>query len=154
MTVVTCSCCGVDRASDTVAALQCHDEVRVCRECVGWLGQRTGMLDVTPILPVRVMSEAISFYETVGFEVETYEGGFAFVRYGDASVFDLDLNEAIDPETNGAGCYIISADADEWHARLAAAGLPVTPIDDMPWGMREFALTDPSGNRLRIGRGV
>jgi hypothetical protein len=34
---------------------------------------------------------------------------------------------------------------------LVAAGLQVTPIDDMPWGMREFTLTDPSGNNIRIG---
>ena len=80
--------------------------------------------------------------------------GFAFVRYSDSSVFDLDLNEAIDPSNNGAGCYIITGDADQWHARLVAAGLPVTPIADMPWGMREFALTDPSGNRLRIGNNI
>jgi len=23
-----------------------------------------------------------------------------------------------------------------------------------PWGMREFSLTDPSGNRVRIGRTI
>jgi uncharacterized glyoxalase superfamily protein PhnB len=37
---------------------------------------------------------------------------------------------------------------------MAAAGLPATGIEDQPWGMREFVLTDPSGNRVRIGRGV
>ena len=41
---------------------------------------------------------------------------------------------------------------DDWHGRLVEAGLPVTPIDDMPWGMHEFTLTDPSGNHIRIGR--
>jgi uncharacterized glyoxalase superfamily protein PhnB len=25
------------------------------------------------------------------------------------------------------------------------------PIKDTPWGMREFAVVDPSGNLLRIG---
>jgi len=39
-----------------------------------------------------------------------------------------------------------------WHARLVAAGLSVTPIEDMPWGMHEFTLTDPSGNHIRVGR--
>src|SRR6266536_5330952 len=41
---------------------------------------------------------------------------------------------------------------DAWHARMSAAGLPVTPLQEEPWGMREFTLTDPSGNHLRIGR--
>jgi hypothetical protein len=45
-------------------------------------------------------------------------------------------------------------DPDDWHARMTAADLPVTPIADQPRGMREFALTDPSGNHVRIGRGL
>jgi hypothetical protein len=27
-------------------------------------------------------------------------------------------------------------------------------IEDLRWGMHEFTLTDPSGNRIRIGRKV
>ncbi len=154
MTTGTCSCCGVERDPEALASLQCHDQIRICRDCIGWLRQRAGMLDVTPTLPVKVMSAAIAFYETAGFQVDAYDSGFAFVRHSDSSVFNLDLNEAIDPSNNGAGCYIITGDADQWHARLVAAGLPVTPIADMPWGMREFALTDPSGNRLRIGNNI
>jgi catechol 2,3-dioxygenase-like lactoylglutathione lyase family enzyme len=150
----TCSCCGLERDPATMAAFRGHDEIRVCRDCIGWLAQRSGLLDVTPTLPVRVMPEAISFYESAGFEVEAYDSGFAFVHYEGASVVDLDLKATIDPANNGAGCFIITAEADGWHARLSAAGLPVTPIADMPWGMREFTLTDPSGNRLRIGRSV
>jgi uncharacterized glyoxalase superfamily protein PhnB len=30
----------------------------------------------------------------------------------------------------------------------------VTALADEPWGMREFTLTDPSGNHVRIGRGI
>ena len=74
-----------------------------------------------------------------------------------ASTLTCLLREALarlteDPERNGAGCYLVVQDADEWHARMNAEGLPVTPIEDQPWGMREYTLTDPSGNRIRIGR--
>jgi uncharacterized glyoxalase superfamily protein PhnB len=68
-------------------------------------------------------------------------------------VFDLDV-VAIDPERNGAGCYLIVNEADDWHTRMAASGLPVTAIADQPWGMHEFTLTDPFGNNVRIGRSV
>lgn len=37
---------------------------------------------------------------------------------------------------------------------MTAAGLSVTPIADQPWGMREFTLTDPFGNHIRIGHSV
>lgn len=149
---MTCSCCGQDSDPTTLAALQHHPDIRVCRECISWLAQRTGMLDVTPTLPVRAMPEAIGFYEAAGFDVRGYDDNYAFVQFADASVFDLDLHERTDPANNGAGCFMITDDPDRWHTRLSAAGLPVTPIADMPWGMREFTLTDPSGNHLRIGR--
>ena len=79
------------------------------------------------------------------------DGGFAFVEYEDESVFDLDHAPQITPDNNGAGCYIIVRDVDGWHAQLTTAELRVTPIEDMPWGMHEFTLTDLDGNHVRIG---
>jgi uncharacterized glyoxalase superfamily protein PhnB len=67
-------------------------------------------------------------------------------------VFDLGHEPKIDPAANRAGCYLVVPDVEEWHATLDAAGLPVTALADQPWGMREFTLTDPSGNHVRIGR--
>ena len=43
-----CSCCGKDRPDSAVASLKCHDDVKVCRECIGWLNGRAGGIDVTP----------------------------------------------------------------------------------------------------------
>jgi uncharacterized glyoxalase superfamily protein PhnB len=78
-------------------------------------------------------------------------GDFAFVDFDGQSVFDLDVVD-IDPARNGAGCYLGVPDVDGWHVRMSAAGVPVTPIADQPWGMREFTVADPSGNHVRIGR--
>src|SRR6188472_4518368 len=135
-----------------VSSLLCHGEIKVCRVCVGWLKTRVGGIDVTPTLPVADMGEAIRFCEAAGFDVEPYDEGFAFVHLGDQSVFDLDLVAEMEPEANHAGCYIITDDVDAWHARLVTASLPVTAIEDTPWGMHEFTLTGPSGNRIRVGR--
>ena len=66
------------------------------------------------------------------------------MHYHDQSVFDLDRIEGLDAATNHAGCYIVTDEVDDWHARLVAAGVAVTPIADMPWGMHEFTLTDPA----------
>jgi hypothetical protein len=109
---VECSCCGQERDPSMMAALECHDDIKVCRICVGWLHQHAGGADVTPTLPVSDLAAATRFYETAGFTVERYDDGFAFVHLGDQSVFDLDLNRAVEPSTNGAGCYMIVADVD------------------------------------------
>lgn len=154
--VAECSCCGCDR--DTVALVE-RDDVRLCRDCVEWLAGKLGVVS-TPTLPVLDLREAIDFYERAGFGVRVYKededdpgDGFAFVDYAGQSVFDLDAVD-IDPARNGAGCYLIVRDPDGWQARMAADGLPVTGLEDQPWGMREFTLTDPSGNNIRIGRSI
>jgi len=152
-----CACCGRDDVATT--RLSSREDVRLCRDCVDWLAGKLGVTS-TPTLPVVNLTEAISFYERAGFGVRVYRendddpgDGFAFVDYDGRSVFDLDVVD-IDPERNGAGCYLIVDDSDAWHTRLTAARLPVTEIGDMPWGMREFTLTDPFGNHVRIGRAV
>lgn len=149
---MTCSCCGEQR--ERLVGLLCHDEVKICPVCIGWLRANAGIIDATPILPVIDMAASIAFFRAAGFEVREYEEGgtYAFVTYDDESVFDLDQAEvALTPDTNPAGCYLIVPDVDAWHARLHAMA-PVTDLADEPWGMREFTLTDPSGNRIRFGK--
>jgi uncharacterized glyoxalase superfamily protein PhnB len=149
-----CACCGEDKAT---ATLRSRSDVALCRGCVDSLAGRLGVTS-TPTLPAADMDVAIEFYERAGFGVRRYidetgaPGGFAFVEFDDVSVFDLDAADDLDPATNRAGCYLITPDTDGWHARMSAAGLPVSALGDQPWGMREFELRDPSGNRVRIGR--
>src|SRR6266566_10042557 len=100
-----CYCCGQERDQSMMAALACHDEIKICRICIGWLMQRAGGADVTPTLPVADMDAATRFYEAAGFTVRRYDDGFAFVHLDDQSVFDLDLIADTDPARNGAGCY-------------------------------------------------
>jgi len=150
---VKCYCCCDDYDPATMAALHCHSEIAVCQGCISWLTTRAGGVDVTPTLPVSDLDEATSFYEAAGFHLHRYSDGYAFVHLSDQSVFDLGL-EPIDPATNRAGCCIIVTDVDDWHVRLTAADLPVTAVEDQEYGMREFTLTDPSGNRLRLGQTI
>jgi hypothetical protein len=106
---VKCYCCGEERDPAMVASLLCHDEVKVCRVCVGWLMRSTGGVDVTPTLPVRDMDEATRFCVAAGFDVERYDDGFAFVHANDQSIFDLSRIEGLAPANNHAGCYIITS---------------------------------------------
>ena len=142
-----------------MAALLCHDDIKLCRMCLGWLRTQAGVPTSTPTLPVSDVEASAAFYESAGFDVEVYDSGdegeppgFAFVEYDEESVFDLGRSREVTPDSNGAGCFIIVPDVDGWHQEMSAKGLPVTPVEDLPWGMHEFALTDPDGNHIRIGR--
>lgn len=109
------------------------------------------MVETTPTFPVLDMATTIAFYESIGFDVHAYDDGFAFVQYEDVSVFDLDLRPDLDVSRNMAGCFLIVPDSDVWHARVVAARVSAGPLEDMPWGMREFAFSDPNGTRVRVG---
>jgi uncharacterized glyoxalase superfamily protein PhnB len=53
-------------------------------------------------------------------------------------------------ETRGA--YIVVADADACFARAQAAGaVVVRPLQDTPYGSREFGVKDPEGNTWSAG---
>jgi hypothetical protein len=141
-----------------MAALLCHEDIKLCRICIGWLRGQSGAPVATATLPVRDIEASAAFYELAGFDVRIYDGGdegeppgFAFVEYDDESVFDLDRCPQITPDTMGGGCYLIIRDVDRLHAELSTKDLPVTPVEDVPWGMHEFTLTDPDGNHIRIG---
>ena len=142
-----CSCCGRDRNTMTLPS---RDDVRLCRDCVEWLAGKLGVVS-TPTLPVTDLREPSASTNEQGFRVRVYKTddddhvtGSLFVSYDDQSVFDLDVVD-IDPAANRAGCYLHRAGRRHLARSHGADGLPVTPIEDQPWGMREFTLTDPSG---------
>jgi uncharacterized glyoxalase superfamily protein PhnB len=38
-----------------------------------------------------------------------------------------------------------------WKELASNAVTGLGPVQDQPWGLREFTATDPDGNRIRIG---
>jgi predicted enzyme related to lactoylglutathione lyase len=57
----------------------------------------------------------------------------------------MHLSEHSGDARPGTLVYLYVDDVD-----AAAAAVGATAIDDMPWG-RDFEVTDPDGNRIRIG---
>jgi uncharacterized glyoxalase superfamily protein PhnB len=46
-------------------------------------------------------------------------------------------------------------DAEALYSEFAAFGLVnLHPIEEKPWGMKEFAIIDPHGNLIRIGQEI
>ena len=149
-----CACCGEGRTPKELVALSCRADVRLCRGCVYWLAghfEHGPVGAATPILPVHDMTEAIAFWNATGFDVEPYDDNYVFVsRNGE--LVHLVADSTLDPARNSSACYIHARNVDELHASWSAAGLPVSTLEDRPWGMFEFSVKDPSGNLVRVGR--
>lgn len=112
-----------------------------------------------PILPARNLDEIRDFYSRLGFRPWFGPDGrwpYEILSRGNL-VMHFYHDPALDPYSNNGGCYWRIPDADSLHAEFASLDLPgqgiprLTPPASHPWGMREFALVDPSGNLVRIG---
>lgn len=112
-----------------------------------------------PILPSRDLAETRAFYERLGF-VPWFGGrepwDYEIVSRGNLVVHFF-ASPGLVPAKSDSMCYWRVKDADRFHGELAELGLPregiprLTAPENKPWGMREFALVDPSGNLVRIG---
>ena len=61
----------------------------------------------------------------------------------------------VDPAHNDGSCYLRLEDAQAVYDEWEPLGLDaLRPPRDTAWGMREFAVVDPSGNLIRIGTRV
>lgn len=114
-----------------------------------------------PILPSCDLDETLRFYERLGFEsagapLEWYR--YLIVRRGTLELHFRDAPDT-DPLTTASMCYVRVRDADALHEEWAkigvrrdpATGSRLVPPVDTGYGIREFALVDPSGNLLRVG---
>jgi catechol 2,3-dioxygenase-like lactoylglutathione lyase family enzyme len=120
--------------------------------------------DSVPILPSRDLRETLAFYERLGFEnrgapPEVWD--YLIISRGGLALHFF-LHPKVDPLTTDAMCYCYVDDADALHAEWNAVGVPADPTNgsrlmapgDTEYGMREFALVDPSGNLIRVGSGA
>lgn len=109
---------------------------------------------LVPMLPVMNMPASVVFYEKLGFVVENRhdEWGWAMLRCGDCQLMldqSINLHPGI-PRTSVL--YLYPDDLAEFHRHAVENGLSVPQPDKTFYGMTEFRIEDPDGNRLWIGQ--
>lgn len=114
-----------------------------------------------PILPSRDLRETLTFYERLGFEnrgAPPEEWDYLIIGRGGIQLHFV-ADPGVDPLRTAAGCFVFVDDADALHSEWAGVGVPSDEVTGSrlqkpvgtDYGMREFALVDPSGNLLRVG---
>lgn len=120
----------------------------------------------TPILPCRSIPETLAFYRALGFDVtfeQTRPNPYAVVQRGDIGLHFFGMSR-YDPAASYSTCLINTDDVDGLHrafrsglktayGRVPTRGLPrIGPLRDTTYGVRQFLVTDPDGNCLRVGQ--
>ena len=109
------------------------------------------------------LDASLAFYTNVlGFRVEHAAPDYAAVRNG-AALFGLGLARGLPAghhfsqqalqQQKGVGAEIVLevADVDGLYRLVLASGHQVaSPLQDRPWGARDFRIIDPDGYYLRI----
>ncbi|MFE0422355.1 bleomycin resistance protein [Streptomyces sp. NPDC058953] len=121
-----------------------------------------------PLLPCQtaLMDDVVAFYEAIGFETTLRQKSpyaFAVVERGTVELQFFGIKE-YDPAASYSGCYVLTDDVEGLHTafraglkaaygRIPSRGLPrIGPVKDMSYGVRQFLMTDPTGNTVRIGQ--
>ena len=102
------------------------------------------------------MKLSIAFYQQMGFACVPYEDGtqFAFLTMDGLSLH-LGLSNSPEFVFNPCGVYFYVEAVNVFFNNTVAAGVRClhTPRD-MPWGLREFAVSDPDETLLRFGQRI
>jgi catechol 2,3-dioxygenase-like lactoylglutathione lyase family enzyme len=99
------------------------------------------------------VGETKRFYEALGFvcAVEQPPPDTFLIMIMRTMQIHFFEHPSVNPHANYASCVVMTPHLDALHAQCAAAQVTkVLPIEDKPWGTREFAFFDPAGNLIRF----
>ena len=112
------------------------------------------MSRLVPMLPVKSMPASVEFYQKLGFSVEQRNDGWRWAKlcFGECRLM-VDESINVDPGAPPASVlYLYPDDIAGFHGQLRRNGLVVPDLEVAFYGMTEFRMEDPDGNRLWIGQ--
>ena len=100
------------------------------------------------------MSASVEFYQKLGFSVEQRNDDWrwAMLRFDECRLMvDQSINVHRDAPRQSV-IYFYPEDIVEYHRQVRENGVTVPDLDVTFYGLTEFRLDDPDGNRLWIGQ--
>jgi catechol 2,3-dioxygenase-like lactoylglutathione lyase family enzyme len=113
-------------------------------------------IEVKAFVPARDFDLSKRFYEDLGFEVAWSSEDLAYLRHGNSAFL---LQNFENPPDNFM-MHLLVEDVDAWWHHVETSGLirkygvRAEPPSDKPWGLRDFAIVDPSFVLWRIGQNI
>ena len=119
-------------------------------QMVGQPGELTAQGVIEVVVPN--LAAALSFYRDIGFTVEREAPSFVVLRY-DNMLFFLAENADAPASPRWTNVRIIVSNIDAVWQHVQQRGLAaVSPINDRPYGLRDFTVRDPAGFEVRFAQ--
>ncbi|HSC83046.1 MAG TPA: VOC family protein [Pseudomonas sp.] len=115
-------------------------------------------LELKTFVPAKDFAQAKAFYQALGFRLAWEADSVACFNHGHCSFLLQDFYQRELAEN--LMLHLLVEDVDAWWQQVQDSGLVerfgvrLHPLEDQPWGMRDFVLIDPSGVLWRIGQSI
>jgi uncharacterized glyoxalase superfamily protein PhnB len=106
-----------------------------------------------PMLPVKNISVSIEFYQKLGFSVENRndEWRWAMLCFDECRLMVDESINVHPPAPRQGVIYLYPENIVEYHRQVRENRLEIPDLETTFYGLTEFRLDDPDGNRLWIG---
>ena len=104
--------------------------------------------------PVADIKRSLDFYTKLGFKTDSYQPEWRWARLS-CGECELMLDESIYLHDGIPRCpviYLYPENIYNFHASGVKQGLDFPPVEETFYGMLEFRINDPDGNRLWVGQ--
>lgn len=135
-------------------------QLRVCADSVSEMVEvfvgELKTLEIKAFLPAKDFDISKNFYEDLGFQVSMMGDALAFVRHGRTAFFLQ--NFYVKEFAENLMMHLMVDDVNAWWAHVGQKsivkkyGVLIEEISDKPWGLRDFAIGDPSGVLWRVAQ--
>lgn len=108
-----------------------------------------------PVLASLNMANTLHFYASkLGFEISYSDENYGIVHRDEIQLHFWKCNDKIHPENTS--CYVYVDEIELLYEEMQQANVvhPNGKLEEKPWGMKEFAITDEDGNLIRFGRNI
>jgi len=115
-------------------------------------------IEVKAFVPARDFDLSKRFYQDLGFDMAWSSDALAYFCHGDSSF--LLQNAYVKEHADNFMMHLLVEDVEAWWKHFQAQGImskygiKSDPPEDRPWGIRDFAFTDPTGVLWRIGQDI
>lgn len=112
--------------------------------------------EIKAFVPSKNFDLSKQFYKDLGFTMASEGGGVAYFHFDHVSFLLQDF--CAEAFAENFMMHILVHDVDAWWNLVHESGViekynvEVSGIENQPWHMRDFCLTDPSGVLWRIGQ--